>query len=752
MAVDYPSSDISEFLGELLVDADPSLPGSSTCPDLGGNGNSTGDFPIFGDGTAENVTSSGDLDRVEVYPDPPVGSRSPGGDPSSLYLDDGNFSDLILKYINQLLMEEDKEDNPWFLGDETALRNTEKSLYDVLGEDYPLQLPYQNSVADVGCLVGGSGGTLPVEGCGLGGCGGASVSISSSSSGDPNSICSPGEFVDRALIDASYFGNESVLRSTEAVLDVPGNVKNSGEDLEHMLNNNDSVLLFKKGLEEASKFLPRSTELFRNLDDSRSVPMSRKNSAGGADAEGPKGLKDHVRDDTWAEEGRATKQTAIAGDEGEISDMFDKVLLYEEAAHTGDCPHGIPKNSPPSGKRRTSKGGKGFVKKQTSKSTVDLRSLLFLCAESVNGHDLRTANELLKQIRENSSASGNGSQRLAHYFANGLEARIAGNEHIGGSFFTSSTYRKISVMDMLKTYQAFITACPLMKFPIYFSGYMISKLAEKAKVLHVIDFGIGFGFHWPIVIQRISQHAARPPKLRITGIEYPVPGFRPARRIEETGRQLAKYCDRFGVPFEYNAVASQEWEKIKMEELKIRSGETIAVNCNNRLKNFIDDMGEDDSPRDAMLNLVRRINPELFVNSTQNGAYNSPFFLTRFREALFHYSGLYEMLDITMGVDSYERQIAEGEFYGREITNVIACEGRGRIERPETYKQGHARHLRAGFRPLELDEKIMGYLRWKIRLWYHKDFMMDEYNNCWMLLGWRGRITNVSSCWVPSSS
>ncbi|KAI4383856.1 hypothetical protein MLD38_009652 [Melastoma candidum] len=190
---------------------------------------------------------------------------------------------------------------------------------------------------------------------------------------------------------------------------------------------------------------------------------------------GSKGLRDHVRDDTWVEESRANKQTAVARDEGEIPNMFDK----------------------PSGRRHTSKGDKGLIKKQTRKSTVDLR-LLFLCA---NGLPV----DVLKQIRENSSSSsGDGSQTLAHYFDNGLEVRIAGNERMAGSFFTPSTYRKISVVEVLKKYQACITACPFMKFPIYLSGYMISKLAEKAKVLHVV--------------QRISQHPAGRPKLRITGI------------------------------------------------------------------------------------------------------------------------------------------------------------------------------------------------------------------------------------------
>lgn len=52
----------------------------------------------------------------------------------------------------------------------------------------------------------------------------------------------------------------------------------------------------------------------------------------------------------------------------------------------------------------------------------------------MNGHDLLTANALLKQIRENYSPSVDGSERLAHYFVNALEARIARNEGDATSF------------------------------------------------------------------------------------------------------------------------------------------------------------------------------------------------------------------------------------------------------------------------------------------------------------------------------
>lgn len=156
-----------------------------------------------------------------------------------------------------------------------------------------------------------------------------------------------------------------------------------------------------------------------------------------------------------------------------------------------------------------------------------------------------------------------------------------------------------------------------------------------------------------------------------------------------------------------------------------------------------------DSPRDAVLRLIRKMNPDIFVNAVSNGSYSAPFFVTRFREALFHYSSLFDIFDATLPRDDPQRLDFEQEFYGREAINVIACEGPDRVVRPETYKQWQVRHTRAGFKPIPLNQEVMKKLRGKTKAGYHKDFVFDEDGN-WMLQGWKGRIIYASSCWSPA--
>ncbi|CAL5353019.1 unnamed protein product [Camellia sinensis] len=122
-----------------------------------------------------------------------------------------------------------------------------------------------------------------------------------------------------------------------------------------------------------------------------------------------------------------------------------------------------------------------------------------------------------------------------------------------------------------------------------------------------------------------------------------------------------------------------------------------------------------------------------------NGSYNAPFFVTRFREALFYYSSMFDIFDITMPREGQERVNLEREFFGCEVMNIIACEGAERVERPETYKQWQARTMRAGFKMLPLDQETLNKFRDKVKkAGYRKDFVIDE-DGQWMLQGWRGK-------------
>ncbi|KAF8041237.1 hypothetical protein BT93_B3235 [Corymbia citriodora subsp. variegata] len=231
-------------------------------------------------------------------------------------------------------------------------------------------------------------------------------------------------------------------------------------------------------------------------------------------------------------------------------------------------------------------------------------TLLILCARAISTSNFRTANELLKQMRENLSPFENASQRLAHYFANGLEARLVGNNIQTTDFYSTVVARTTSTANLLKSYQIHISTCPFRQFSIFFANFMIFKYVEKAATLHIIDFGVAFGFQWPNLIQNLSSRSEGPCKLCITGIELTQPGLCLVERIEETSRCLKKYCECFNVPFEFSFIASTNWESIKHKDLKIQSNETVDMNSLDRFQNLLDEIVEDNNPRNAVLNLI----------------------------------------------------------------------------------------------------------------------------------------------------
>lgn len=675
--------------------------------------------------------------------------------------DDQDF-DPVLKFLNQILMEENMEEKPSMFHDPLALRATEKSLYDVIGQKYPPS-PYHAVNFDGQSSDSPDSFFSEYTNSSNGG----------SSSIDPQWVVDPGDYnysVEQGhgqpILPGSFLAesSQSLFGTINSSSD-NGNTNMSSFGnaslLQNLFSDSESIMQFRRGMEEASKFLPTSNQLIIDLDkyvlpqksEDITQPAVIKVEKDESDdsLNGLKGRKHHYPEDGDLHDAeRSSKQSAIYVEDVELSEMFDRVLLCTDAK--GELISCTSEAKLESGSQKMltqangSNGGRGRVKKNENKrDSVDLRTLLISCAQSVAADDRRTAYEQLKQICQHASRTGDVYQRLASVFASGLQARLGGT---GTELYASLTCRRITAAEKLKAYQVYLSSCPFKKLSIAFANKMIGFVASEATTLHIVDFGILYGFQWPILIQHLSERVGGPPKLRITGIEFPQPGFRPAERVEETGCRLAKYCERFGVPFEYQCIATQNWESIKIEDLKIVSGEMLAVNTLFRFSRLLDETVMVDSPRDAVLNLIRKMKPDIFVNAVTNGSYSAPFFVTRFKEALFHYSALFDMFDATLPRENPHRMDFEQDFYGREVINVISCEGSERVERPETYKQWQVRHMRAGFKPLPLNPELMKKLRHK-KAGYHKDFLFDEDGN-WMLQGWKGRIICASSCWVPS--
>ncbi|XP_076954722.1 scarecrow-like protein 30 [Bidens hawaiensis] len=601
--------------------------------------------------------------------------RSSPSSSSNLNHEDFDLSDVVFKYINQMLMEENIEEKTSMLHEPGVLQAAEKSFYDVLMVNEP--------------MFDSTGST------------GFSCDVS-----DYSSVIGPEVYLN---IDSKPgFSRSSNSCVTDCAADSPMSVQSGHAPVTHFQN---GVVFKTEKLHETG--LP--------------VVESR-------------GKKNHYYSEDVDEDGRIFKQSAVYNDPTVRSKMFDDVLLCSgrKLPQGGFVHSGVNKSQPKS-------STKGRSKKGVKRDVVDLRTLLSLCAQAVAGNDQRSAVDLIKQIREHSSPTGDGMQRMAHYFCSGLETRMAGS---GTEIYKALLNRHPSAKDILKAYHLFLTCCPFLKISNFLSNKTIFHAAENKKKLHIVDFGILYGFQWPCFIQRLSKRPGGPPELRITGIDFPCPGFRPSERVEETGSRLANYAETFNVPFKFKAIA-QKWETITIEDLELDGDETLIVNCAYRFRYLLDETVMVDSPRSKVVNLIRKMNPDLFIQGVINGSYNAPFFITRFREALFFFSSMFDMIEATTTRETPERTLIEKNFWGREAMNVIACEGGERIERPETYKQWQVRNLRAGFRQIPLNREILKMAKERVKSCYHRDFGIDE-DGHWLLQGWKGRIIYALSSWKPA--
>ncbi|KAL5650292.1 hypothetical protein ACJX0J_041101, partial [Zea mays] len=79
---------------------------------------------------------------------------------------------------------------------------------------------------------------------------------------------------------------------------------------------------------------------------------------------------------------------------------------------------------------------------------------------------------------------------------------------------------------------------------------------------------------------------------------------------------------------------------------------------------------------------VRKMRSDVFIQSVVNQSYGSSF-LSRFREILFYYMAMFDMLDTTLPRESESRLVFEKLVLGCYAFNGISCEGSDLVLRPK---------------------------------------------------------------------
>nr|TKW07013.1 hypothetical protein SEVIR_7G279500v2 [Setaria viridis] len=489
-----------------------------------------------------------------------------------------------------------------------------------------------------------------------------------------------------------------------------------------------AVGAFLKGMKEANMLLPIANNGFRR-DELVNQMVSESSNHSGA-------RKRYARDDHIEEgEARRTSKSLMRIKEPKdicAHEMLDDMMLRGTEPCIIRCMEKLRIAMANGTEKTTRKGSRNAVAKN-----------------AVAANDDMTASELLKQIKRHASETGDVTQRLAQCFAKGLEARLVG---MGSQVWQLRTADRLRpTVEFLKAHNLLTAACSFNRVVLLFSTMTILQAMVGKGRLHIVDYGMHHGFHWADLLRLLASREGGTPKVKITAIGHP--DLRPCsiEQIEETGYRLSKCAHEFGVPFNFYAIR-KKWEEVSIEDLNTDAGEVLIVNDHLNFNTLMDEsiFFADPSPKNIVLHNIRKMRPAVFIQSIVNSSYGASY-LSRFREVVFYFSAIFDMFDATIPRDSKCRVVLEQDLFGCFALNAIACEGTDRINRPEKYKQWHARNQRAGLRQLPLKPSIVNALKDEVMRCYHRDFLICE-DGQWLLHGWMGRILFAQSTWVADDT
>ncbi|KAG6482179.1 chitin-inducible gibberellin-responsive protein 1-like [Zingiber officinale] len=381
------------------------------------------------------------------------------------------------------------------------------------------------------------------------------------------------------------------------------------------------------------------------------------------------------------------------------------------------------------------------LRESKSPSGDDLRQLLIRCAESLSENDMEEFESLVREARGVVSIAGEPIQRLGAYMLEGLVAR---RENSGTNIYRALRCDEPENKELLSFIRILYDICPYFKFGYMAANGAIADAIRNEDRVHIIDFQIRQGTQWITLIQALAARPGGPPRIRITGIDDSVSEYARGESLQLVGKMLMELSKKFSIPLEFKGLPVYGPD-VTREMLDIRPGEAVAVNFTLQLHHTPDESVDENNPRDRLLRLVRALSPKVMTLVEQESNTNTTPFATRFAETLDYYSAMFESIDAAVARDSKERIGVEQHCLAKDIVNVIACEGKERVERHELLGKWRSRLSMAGFRPYPLSSYVNSVIRMLLGCYSDKYTLVEKDGA--LLLGWKNRNLISASAW-----
>ncbi|KAI7757903.1 hypothetical protein M8C21_025120 [Ambrosia artemisiifolia] len=382
----------------------------------------------------------------------------------------------------------------------------------------------------------------------------------------------------------------------------------------------------------------------------------------------------------------------------------------------------------------------------TQENGIRLVHTLMACAESVQKHDLKLAETLVNRACILAASQTGAMKKVALFFTQALACRIY-------NLNPNTPHDSPAFDDLLHMH--FYETCPYIKFAHFTANQAILEAFAGQKKVHVIDFSIKQGLQWPALLQALALRPGGPPKFRLTGIGPPVHDNNNninnnTDYLQEVGWKLAQLADNINVEFEYRGYVCESLADIEPGMLDLRDDEVVAVNSVFEMHKLLARPGS----VEKVLGSVKEMNPVIVTVVEQEANHNGPVFMERFTESLHYYSTLFDSLESTVvndggvTVDNGGGDMVMSEMYlGKQICNVVACEGVERVERHMTLTQWKSWFDSAGLESVHLGSNAYKQASMLLALFGGGDgYRVEESNGC-LMLGWHTRPLITTSAW-----
>lgn len=374
---------------------------------------------------------------------------------------------------------------------------------------------------------------------------------------------------------------------------------------------------------------------------------------------------------------------------------------------------------------------------------IRLIHALLSCADAAQQENYLLAESLIKQITLLTTSQGGAMRKVATYFVGALARRIYPRSPPSSPLSPPS--------DLLEMH--FYEAGPYLKFAHFTANQAILEAFADKTHVHVIDFGMKQGMQWPALIQALAIRPGGPPLFRLTGIGPPHSNDSDALQV--VGWRLAQFAESLHVKFEYRGFVANSLADLESYMFESHSDSSaVAVNSIMELHPLLSTQGS----IEKVLETAKALKPAIVTVVEQEANHNGPIFTERFTEALHYYSSMFDSLEggstttsgdgeIGIGGDGgYDPMMAE-EFVGKQILDVVACEGRERKERHETAKEWKNRFCSAGFQMAPLCFNAFKQVSMLLERYAGTEGYRIEENDGCLMLCWYTRPLFTSSAW-----